>query len=96
MIWRAEVSRDITLMPIGDRWYRIPGHFSIDIWGPFPGRKHVDVDDGFEFDGRSGPGIADVVAPNLGEHTEELVEELKIDKHFKEQILKKLHSIKEQ
>ncbi|CAM5187184.1 Formyl-coenzyme A transferase [Oligella ureolytica] len=35
-------------------------------------------------------------APNLGEHTEELVEELKIDKHFKEQILKKLHSIKEQ
>lgn len=66
MIWRADVSRDITLMPIGDRWYRIPGHFSIDIWGPFPGRKHIDVDDGFEFDGRSGPILVDYLTPNLG------------------------------
>ena len=70
MIWRADVSRDITLMPIGDRWYRILGHFSIDIWGPFPGRKRIDVDDGFEFDGRSGPCMADIVMPNLGSQPE--------------------------
>ena len=70
MIWRAEVSRDIKLMPLADRWYRIPGHWSVDIWGPFPGRKHIDVDDGFAFDGRSGPILADVVMPNLGSQPE--------------------------
>ena len=70
MTLRARVSRDISLTPVEDRWYRVNGCFSVEIWGDFPGRKQIDVDDGFMMDGRSGPRIVDYLIPNLGSQPE--------------------------
>lgn len=63
-------SREITLRPISDRWYSIPGHFGIDCYMPAAGVKRISVDDGFQFDGRSGGPFADIIAPNLGTQDE--------------------------
>lgn len=70
---KIEFSRDITLKPIADRWYRIDGAFTIDINLKDEGVVHIIVDDGFMFDGRSGGPCVDFIAPNLGTQ-----EELKI------------------
>lgn len=71
MIHRVDVSRDITLTPVGDRWYRVQGAFTVDIFTDF-GRKHIMVDDGLMFDGRSGSSWIDAlgIAPNLGTQAE--------------------------
>lgn len=68
---KIEFSRDITIRPIADRWYRIDGAFTIDI-DTDCGRKHIQIDDGFMFDGRSGSAWIDAlgIAPNLGSQNE--------------------------
>ena len=63
---KIEFSRDITIKPIADRWYRIDGAFTVDIYLKDEGVVHISVDDGFMFDGRSGPKLIDYFAPNLG------------------------------
>lgn len=63
-------SRDITIRPISDRWYRIDGAFTIDIYLKDEGIVHISIDDGFMFDGRSGGPCVDFIAPNLGTQAE--------------------------
>lgn len=64
-------SRDLSIMPIADRWYRINGAFTVDIKTDC-GVKHICVDDGFMTDGRSGSSWIDAlgIAPNLGNQEE--------------------------
>ncbi len=63
-------SRDIAITPIEDRWYRVLGAFSVDFYLEDEGVVRITVDDGFMFDGRSGPKIVDYYAPNLGTQAE--------------------------
>lgn len=63
-------SRDITIRPISDRWYRIDGAFTIDVYLKDEGLVHISIDDGFMFDGRSGGPCVDFIAPNLGTQAE--------------------------
>lgn len=67
---KIEFSRDITIRPIADRWYRIDGAFTVDIYLKDEGVVHIRVDDGFMFDGRSGGPCVDFIAPNLGTQDE--------------------------
>lgn len=67
---KIEFSRDITIKPIADRWYRIDGAFTVDIYLKDEGVVHICVDDGFMFDGRSGGPCVDFIAPNLGTQDE--------------------------
>lgn len=67
---KIEFSRDITIRPIADRWYRIDGAFTVDIYLKNEGVVHIRVDDGFMFDGRSGGPCVDFIAPNLGTQDE--------------------------
>jgi len=67
---KIEFSRDITLKPLADRWYRIDGGFSINVHLKDEGVVRICVDDGFEFDGRSGGNLVDFIAPNLGTQDE--------------------------
>lgn len=69
-VTKVTCSREIILKPISDRWYSIPGHFSIDCYLLGSGVKHIVVDDGFLFDGRSGGPLVDFIAPNLGTQDE--------------------------
>lgn len=68
-ILKVEFSRDITLKPIADRWYEIQGAFTVEITTDC-GVKHINVDDGFVFDSRSGGPMVDFIAPNLGTQAE--------------------------
>lgn len=68
-IYDVKVSRDILLEPVSDRWYRIPGAWSVDYITDC-GRIHIQVDDGFMLDGRSGGPMVDFIAPNLGTQDE--------------------------
>lgn len=63
-------SRDITIRPISDRWYRIDGAFTIDVYLKDEGIVRISIDDGFMFDGRSGGPAVDFIAPNLGTQAE--------------------------
>lgn len=69
---KIEFSRDITIKPIADRWYKIDGAFTIDIHLKDEGVVHIRIDDGFMFDGRSGSTWIDAIgiAPNLGSQEE--------------------------
>lgn len=73
-ITKIEFSRDITLKPLADRWYEVQGAFSVNFYiedeGEDGGVVRINVDDGFLFDGRSGPKIVDYYAPNLGTQEE--------------------------
>lgn len=62
--------QDIVIEPVGDRWYTIPHCVDIDIYIEGCGRKHIHLDAGFLFDGRSGGPGADLIAPNLGTQEE--------------------------
>lgn len=66
----ARIDRDITIMPVGDRRYIIP--HSVTAWLDIPGdgTKMVRTEPGFEFDGRSGGVVGDLIAPNLGTQEE--------------------------
>ena len=65
----VKFSRDILIEPVSDRWYRIPGAFTIDLTTDC-GRIRINIDDGFMFDGRSGGPAVDFIAPNLGTQSE--------------------------
>lgn len=65
-----QFSRDIEIIPVYDRWYRIPFDFYIDIYLRDEGVVRIIVKKDFEFDGRSGGIFADLVAPNLGSQNE--------------------------
>ena len=69
-VTKVMCSREITLKPLADRWYSVQGHFDIDCYLRDSGVKHISVDDGFLFDGRSGGPIVDFIAPNLGTQDE--------------------------
>lgn len=62
---RIEFDKQIQLVPVSDRWYRIPYDINIDIYMDC-GRKRITLYAGFCFDGRSGGPCADFIAPNLG------------------------------
>lgn len=66
---RVEISAPIELEPIRDRWYRLVSPVTIMVaW-----RGMVlcyEFRAGFEFDGRSGGPLADLLAPNLGTQEE--------------------------
>lgn len=68
-VLKVDVSHDLILKPLGDRWYEIQGAFHVD-YKTDVGRIRVNVDHGFVTDGRSGGPIADVIAPNLGSQPE--------------------------
>lgn len=70
IIEKIVFSRDISLKPIADRWYRIEGAFSINVYLRDEGIVRICIDDGFEFDGRSGGPCVDFIAPNLGTQDE--------------------------
>lgn len=63
-------SRDISITPVADRWYRVNGAFSVDFYLDGEGVVRINVDDGFMFDGRSGPKLVDYYTPNLGTQDE--------------------------
>lgn len=69
-ITKIEFSRDIVLKPIADRWYEVQGAFTVDLCLVNEGVVHINIDDGFLFDGRSGGPIVDYFAPNLGTQQE--------------------------
>lgn len=60
---------DITLVPVSNRWYRIPHNVNIELTTNF-GTYRIRLDKDFHFDGRSGGPFADFVAPNLGTQRE--------------------------
>lgn len=66
---KIDFSRDISITPVADRWYRVNGAFTVDITTDC-GVKRINVDDGFLFDGRSGGPMVDFIAPNLGTQAE--------------------------
>lgn len=57
-ITKIDFSRDILLKPISDRWYEVQGAFSVNFYLEGEGVVRINVDDGFLFDGRSGPKIS--------------------------------------
>ena len=63
-------SRDLEIVRVSDRWYRIPFSFDVDIYLDGVHRAHIDIDRDFMFDGRSGPRIVDFFVPNLGTQNE--------------------------
>lgn len=65
IIW----SRDIEIIPVSDRWYKIPHEVDFDFYLD-SGRKHIHLDADFLFDGRSGPILVDYISPNLGTQAE--------------------------
>lgn len=69
-VTKVEFSRDIILKPIADRWYEVQGAFTVDFYLEGEGVVHIAVDDGFMFDGRSGPKLVDYYTPNLGTQDE--------------------------
>ena len=69
-VLKVEFSRDITLKPIADRRYEVQGAFSVNFYLEDEGVVRINVDDGFLFDGRSGPKVVDYYAPNLGTQAE--------------------------
>lgn len=70
LIDMIEFSRDIILKPVADRWYEVQGSFTVDIYLNKEERVNINIDDGFLFDGRSGPKIVDYYIPNLGTQEE--------------------------
>lgn len=69
-ITKIDFSRDISITPVADRWYRVNGSFTVDFYLEGEGVVHIAVDDGFMFDGRSGPKLVDYYTPNLGTQDE--------------------------
>ena len=69
-ITKIDFSRDISITPVADRWYRVNGAFTVDFYLENEGVVHIAVDDGFFFDGRSGPKLVDYYTPNLGTQDE--------------------------
>lgn len=61
--------KQITIIPVGDRWYKIPYEINIDVTDVY-GRKRITISEGFHFDGRSGGNLVDFIAPNLGSQDE--------------------------
>lgn len=69
-ITKIDFSRDISITPVADRWYKVNGAFTVGFYLEGEGVVHIAVDDGFMFDGRSGPKLVDYYAPNLGTQDE--------------------------
>lgn len=70
-ILSLEWSTDITIVPIFERWYRVP--HEVVIWMKTNcGTYEFKVNKDFYFDGRSGPKLVDFIgiAPNLGTQAE--------------------------
>lgn len=66
-----EWSRDITILPVDERWYRVPHPMKITMVTDC-GVYRFKIAKNFMFDGRSGPTLVDMVgiAPNLGSQAE--------------------------
>lgn len=68
---KIEFSRDIVIVPVADRWYRIPHKFQITVLTDC-GKLVFSIDSDFMFDGRSGGPFVDALGiSNLG--TQDLV-----------------------
>lgn len=64
------VDKQITLIPLDDRWYSLPYDIHINLFIKGEGRIEYIAKKGFKFDGRSGGALVDFIVPNLGNQNE--------------------------
>lgn len=57
---------EISIVPISDRWYKIPHDFRITIVTEKSGTMRYKIDPDFHFDARSGPKFVDYFIPEIG------------------------------